>query len=323
MADNIIRFTYTGVEIIPREATHIFVDAAFIPARAFLRHPNIVEVICHDGVETIEVEAFYCCPSLRRVIMPGVKIIDGEALSGSAFYGCEALADVECGKLEMIGHSAFGDCTSLTSINLPSAKTVSGSAFTRCIALTNATFSNKLERVNHWAFDECWVLERITIPLKDGLFTDDNTFQGCDNLRQVDLVEAAELHETVAALHLDEWSNDMNEEIDSINQILHTAPPGNDDYDDYGEKTHAIRRWIRSVLGKINHYKAEHQRILDEAATTLQCTLPHEIATNNVLTFLELPAHTFERANQEMEEDHWWGARWCSRVIAQKTQIAY
>eukprot|EP00973_Karenia_brevis_P031141 4296163-Karenia_brevis.AAC.1 len=89
----------------------------------------------------------------------------------------------------------------------------------------------------------------------------------------------------------------MNEEIDSINQRLPTVDAGfdDDDDDDYyhhvGLKALAIRMWIRSVLDKIIHYKAEHQRLLDEeVATTLQFALPQDIVMNNVLPFLELPS---------------------------------
>ena len=73
---------------------------------------------------------------------------------------------------------------------------------------------------------------------------------GCYSLKYVDLVEAAELHETAAALHLEEWRSDMSGEIDLINQILPSAPAGGweDGDDGEGEKTQAIRSWIRSVL---------------------------------------------------------------------------
>ena len=302
MADNIIRFTYTGEEIIPREANHIFVDAAFVPDGTFEEHPNIIEGVCSERVKKIEAAAFYNCPNLRRVIMPGVKLVVG------SFDNCEALTDVECSKLEIIKGWAFAACKSLRNIDLPSARIVDGGAFIDCEALTDVKFGNKLERIEESAFLNCVSLERITIPLKDGIITHDTIFTECKQLKHVDLVEGDELHDTVAALQLKAWRNDMNVTIDAINQILPNARPGyydDDSYDDdNGEKAQMIRRWIRSVIDKINHYKAEHQRILDEAATTLQCTLPHEIATNNVLTFLELPAHTFERANQEMEEDH-------------------
>eukprot|EP00984_Skeletonema_dohrnii_P036697 scaffold37966_cov461-Skeletonema_dohrnii-CCMP3373.AAC.1 len=73
------------------------------------------------------------------------------------------------------------------------------------------------------AFVNCRSLERITIPLKDGMITHDNLFAGCKKLNHVDLV-GGEVHETIAALLMEEWRNEMKEEIDSINQILPTAP---------------------------------------------------------------------------------------------------
>ena len=145
-------------------------------------------------------------------------------------------------------------------------------------------------------FKNCPSLERITLPLKDGMITHDEIFTVCDNLIHLDLAEGEQVHQTVAALHLEEWRNDMNEEIDSINQILPDAPAGLNWVDgawDYGEKAHAIRTRIRSVLEKIILYQEEHQLVLDEAATTLQLALPREIVMNNVLPFLELPSHTF------------------------------
>ncbi|KAK1733408.1 leucine-rich repeat domain-containing protein, partial [Skeletonema marinoi] len=144
--------------------------------------------------------------------MPGVEVVER-----CAFANCYALAIVECGKLERIGRGAFEFCESLTIINLPSAKIVEGGAFCDCPALTNVVFGKKLESIRYGVFQGCTPLERITIPLKDNMITDDDIFQGC-NLLHVDLVEG-ELHETIDALLWEEWKNDMNEEINSINQI--------------------------------------------------------------------------------------------------------
>eukprot|EP00577_Skeletonema_sp_RCC1716_P020483 CAMPEP_0113410128 /NCGR_PEP_ID=MMETSP0013_2-20120614/21517_1 /TAXON_ID=2843 ORGANISM="Skeletonema costatum, Strain 1716" /NCGR_SAMPLE_ID=MMETSP0013_2 /ASSEMBLY_ACC=CAM_ASM_000158 /LENGTH=301 /DNA_ID=CAMNT_0000296295 /DNA_START=244 /DNA_END=1149 /DNA_ORIENTATION=- /assembly_acc=CAM_ASM_000158 len=294
-------FNYTGEDEVPDDATHVTIAASVtvIPAEAFDGHPNIVEVI-GPNVERVEDHAFIDCPSLRRVIMPGVEIVEG-----GAFFKCTALTDIECGKLENIGYQAFFICRSLRSINLTSAKIVEREAFADT-GLTEATFGSKLETIEEGAFDNCIALEQITIPLKDGMIADNNTFTACENLKQVDLVEG-ELHETIAALQLEEWRNDMNEEIDSINQILPTTPAGSGwahDNDDEPEKARAIRTWIRSILHKILHYKAEHQRLLDEeVATTLQLALPQDIVTNNVLPFLELPSYTFEVEDYEEEEE--------------------
>eukprot|EP00984_Skeletonema_dohrnii_P014587 scaffold6144_cov142-Skeletonema_dohrnii-CCMP3373.AAC.3 len=295
-ADNIRRYNYAGEDDeVPDDATHLTIAASVtvIPEDTFDEHPNVVEVICDENVKGVGIGAFAFCPSLRRVIMPGVEVVQEDA-----FIDCKALTDVECGKLERIEIGAFQRCKSLRSIDLPSAKIVKGYAFHTCEALTDVKFGSELERIENLAFVGCPSLERITIKMKDGIIaTDDILFYRCENLKHVDLVEG-ELHETIAALQLEEWRNDMYEEIVSINQILPTVDAGDVDYydnDNEGGKARAIRTWIRSVLGKIIHYKAEHQRLLDEGVvTTLQLALPIDIVMNNVLPFLELPSYTFE-----------------------------
>ena len=292
--NNFMRYVYRGEEgeIIPREATHITVheDCTSVRANAFLDHQSIVEIICHDKVEKIEIRAFFGCTSLRRVIMPGVKIVEE-----AAFENCHSLSDVECNMLEIIKEFAFSGCIrSLNSIDLPSARIVEEYAFDECTALANVKFGSKLERIEGKVFCHCESLERVTLPLKDNLITTDDIFAGCRDFSHVDLVEGG-AQETIAALQLDEWRKEMNEEIDSINQILHNAGFSRYNDDNYAErKARAIRRWIRSVLRKINHYKAEHERILDEAETSLQLVLSHDILTINILPFLKLPSYTFE-----------------------------
>ena len=292
-----MRYVYRGEEdeSIPWGATHIIVgeDVTFVRARAF-EFRNIVEVICHENVERIERYAFSFCPNLRRVIMPGVKIVERWV-----FEDCKALTDVECSKLEIIEQEAFSDCVSLRSIDLPSARVFGEYAFDGCKALTSVKFGSMLERLNKRAFGVCTSLERITIPLKS-LIAAADTFMACDNLKHVDLTdEGAELHEFVTALQLEEWRNDMNEEIDSINQVLPNTSAGQYDIsdpifesDDPGEKAQVIRTWIRSVLGKVGHYEEEHERLLREGVEpTLQLVLPHDIVMSNVLPFLKLSSH--------------------------------
>ena len=189
---------------------------------------------------------------------------------------------------------AFESCQSLTSIDLPSAKIVKRYAFDECRALKNVIFGKALESIRRVAFYRCTSLERITIPLKDGMISDDDTFRGCKKLIHVNLVEGAVLRDTIAALLLEEWRNIMNEEINAINQSLPTTPAGSDDFYDVGEKTEAVQLWIKSVLHKIVRYKAQHHSLLNEAATTLQRALPNDIVNKNVLPFLELPSYTFE-----------------------------
>ena len=120
------------------------------------------------------------------------------------------------------------------------------------------------------------------------MITDDRIFVGCVALNQVDVVEEAELHETIAALHLDTWRVVLNREIDSINLILPNARAGND-FDD-GEKSETIQEWIWSLCHLLDYYKVEHQRILDDAADTLEVAIPRDIVIKNVLSFLILPS---------------------------------
>jgi len=211
---------------------------------------------------------------------------------------------VEFGKLEIIGEGAFYKCTSLRIINLPSAWIVKESAFESCGALVDVKFGRKLKRIVERAFINCESLEGITIPLKRGLIIDDGAFQGCGCLEHIHLIEG-DLHETIAALHMEEWRNGMDDEIDSINETLPDTDAGwGDDYGgNLGQKALMIRGWIRSLIVEINYYITEHRRLLDEdVATTLELILPAEIVMNNVLPFLELPSHTFE-VEEEYEYD--------------------
>ena len=290
MAPEYYTFTGRNGEVIPDHVTHVLIDKAlkFVRARAFQNHPRIVEVICHNGVEKIEGWAFHNCPWLRRVIMPGVKVVEQRA-----FQLCMALTYIECGKLERIGQWAFCDCKSLRSIDLPSIKIVERNAFAYCNTLVNAKFGKDLESLGERAFDYCLSLERITLPLKDGVVTDNFAFSGCYKLNHVDLVGG--VHDTIDALLIEEWKNDMNEEIDTISQILPNTSAGN--MSGYGEKARTIRTWISSLLRKYNNYKAEHRRYLNEATAALQPALPNDIVLKNVMPFVELPSYTFDGEN--------------------------
>jgi hypothetical protein len=192
----------------------------------------------------------------------------------------------------------------LRNINLPSVNIVERFAFAGCEALTDVKFGDKLETIGGRAFGNCRSLERITLPLKYDMIEDDDddddyykdVFQGCDNLRHVDLLGG--VHEFVADLPLDEWKNDMNAKINSINQILPNTPAGyyyydyDDDYVEVaGEKGRAIQTWIRSVLHKLDDYKQQHRNLLTEATTILveEVGLPREIVMNYIPPCLQLP----------------------------------
>ncbi|KAK1733392.1 leucine-rich repeat domain-containing protein [Skeletonema marinoi] len=236
-------YTYTGREAVPRHITRVRIDESLtvIPANAFRGHRRNKVVDCHDRVKTVEEYAFANCPSLRKVRLRGV-----EEVKKCAFNRCRALEDVACDKLERIGYGAFDGCESLGSINLPSARIVELYAFNHCKALMNVKFGKELKIIGYRAFDGCTSLERITLPLKDGMITENNTFQGCKKLKHVDLVEGVGVRDTIAALLLEQWKNDMDRKMLSINQILSNTPAGNDF--DVGEKARALRSCLHTCL---------------------------------------------------------------------------
>ena len=57
----------------------------------------------------------------------------------------------------------------------------------------------------------------------------------------------------------------MNQEIDRINQVLTRTP--------VYYKTAVIQEWIESFINRMEHYKAEHNRLLKEDMTQLELAL--------------------------------------------------
>jgi len=144
--------------------------------------------------------------------------------------------------------------------------------------LTDVELGDKLERIGgrfEGAFALCPRLQRIVIPLKHNifplhpLFNRPGTirctrlqFDECENLTTVDLVGVGGIHKTISSLLLESWRDKMNQEIDRINQVLPNTPTN--------DKADAIRRWIRSVINRMEHYKAEHKILLKEDMTQLE-----------------------------------------------------
>ena len=264
--DNI--FVYMGGEqVVPNGVTQAIIDPSVntVRRRAFYDRRQLVSVIFHDGVELIEEQAFWNCRSLSGRI----KLLGAREIGDNAFRHCFALSGVIFGnRLETIGRNTFGSCKSLRSIKSLSVRTVQKWAFTHCLKLAEAEFGVNLESIGFNSFYHCDVLQRIAIPLKDNLFpidTDErrcNQFDSCENLTTVDLVGAEGIHNTISSLLLKSWRNKMNQEINRINEVLPNI---------LGlSKAEMVRLCIRSVINKLEHYKAEHKRLLKEHMTQLE-----------------------------------------------------
>ena len=231
-------------------------DVKIVHARAFYHRRQLISVEFHDGIEIIEEYAFYCCPSLRSIKLLGIKIIKADA-----FKDCSGLLDVEFGdKLETIEEFAFNNCSSLKKIRMPSVRTVGGAAFAWCYNLADVECDKELRTLHVAAFRNCPKLKRIALPLKDDMI-EDNVFFDCPNLTTIDLV--GETRRTIASLHLESWRNEMNNEINRMNQTLPFT----------NHKTEEIRQRMRSTFRQLNHFKAEHNKILKEATTLLELSL--------------------------------------------------
>jgi hypothetical protein len=254
-------FVYTGGEqVVPRDVTRVIVDKSvkIIRREAFYERDRLVSIEMHDGIEIVEEWAFCGCTSLRGSIkLPGVRVVEDFAFESTG------LTDVEFGdKLETIGYHALRNCRSLRSVKMPTVREIDRYAFDNCDQLTDVEMPD-VERIGDFAFFNCIRLRRIAIPLKDGIIAGDNVFNWCENLSTVNL--GGGIYKTISSLHLESWRNGMREEIDRINRDLPTTNPS--------EKTSSIRRWIRSVLQRIEHYKTEHCMLLKEAMTLLELAL--------------------------------------------------
>eukprot|EP00984_Skeletonema_dohrnii_P023033 scaffold12159_cov86-Skeletonema_dohrnii-CCMP3373.AAC.3 len=270
MADGRDNFVYMGgQQVVPEDVRHIIIDRSVnIILRAFRYRTHLLSVEMHDDVEKIEECAFVNCHSLT-----GIKLLGVREVETWAFFSCDRLSEVEFGdKLEIIGRNAFSGCP-IRRMKLPSIRTIERGAFIDCRQLTDVEFGSNLETIESSAFSTCPLLRRIAIPLKFNMFRVDTTtayqrynqFNHCDNLITVDLVGGRGIKNTISSLLLQSWKDDLNAEIGFINQAL----PNTNKF----EKTDLIRQWIPIVIHRMEHYKAEHNRLLKEHMTQLELAL--------------------------------------------------
>ncbi len=258
-------FVYRGGRA-PLHVTHVRIDKSVdvIEDDAFDNCKRLVQVETHDGIKTVRRRAFNKCKSLRWIKFTSVLQI-----GAFAFSGCHHLMSAEFGdNLETIGKYAFHLCTSLKNLKLSSVIAIKTGTFWQCKAMTNIEFSEHLDEIDD-TFFKCARLQRIAIPLKRDLFVYDyvqarfRQFEDCEQLSTVELVGG--IHKTVASLHMESWRVEMQDEIKRINQVLPTTPAI--------EKADEISLWMGLVSDKIDQYKAEHCRYVNEATALLELAL--------------------------------------------------
>lgn len=109
-----------------------------------------------DGTETIPMDAFARCETLKEITIPGSV----EAIESRAFFGCKHLSNVSIfnrsGKgsfLKRIYYHAFERCTSLTEVVIPrSVEEIFSHAFEGCTSLVDVYLLGDDTWVSEYAF---------------------------------------------------------------------------------------------------------------------------------------------------------------------------
>lgn len=132
-----------------------------IKERAF-RGSKLEEIVLQEGVELIEMEAFYECYHLTKINFPDTL----KKIGRTAFNSCKALA-----KIELPPHSVFDTLcfcgTAIECINIPEAMTIVPFAFSACKNLKEVNIPKGVKIIGVGAFHNMDRLEKIV--LSEGL----------------------------------------------------------------------------------------------------------------------------------------------------------
>ena len=132
-----------------------------------------------ESVTTIGDYAFYNCPRLQQIDLPGVR-----NLGKKAFQDCKALVAVTADCLNAVPASAFENCSALTSAVLsPEINTIGEHAFKHCKALAHIDLPDQLTTISKEAFEGC-ALSSLELP--DGVVSiGERAFKNNKGLTQV------------------------------------------------------------------------------------------------------------------------------------------
>ena len=234
------------------------------------------------GYSKIEQGVFHGCRHLRLKIS-GRTVVDNEftgtaglsyveysnellSVGSHSFARCASLKGVMMPSVTTLGQYAFSDCGALKSVKLPSIVTIGAWAFNECRDMSELELPAVLEHVEEFALNGCRCLERIAIPLKDNLISD-NVFTDCDELIKVDLV--GDVHETISAFFLESSRNDVEDQIQLINRELlqnkRDREEKNAVKENIPEMTGLIQRWIDSTFKLYSEKKERESKFLRQA----------------------------------------------------------
>lgn len=156
-----------------------------IEAYAFNRCQSLQSVTMHDGIKTIEQNAFASNYHLTKITIPETVTQIGEY----AFSGCGFISISLPDSINKISDYLFSDCTGLKKIIIPENVTEIGKgAFTQCASLTEVTLGSNVEVIKEFAFTRCDSLKEITIP-NSVYRIESNAFRYCNYLNSVVILD--------------------------------------------------------------------------------------------------------------------------------------
>ena len=169
----------TGSIIIPQNVTKI-------GKGAFSQLQGLKKIVIPGTVKIIDVDAFRGNTTLEEVIIQeGVEVIEQEA-----FRDCPVLKNVELPTtITKLGNWLFCSCHSITSINIPpNVSSIGSGLFHGCGGLESVVISNGITYISGSMFYNCSKLKQVQIPSTVQQIIAGDTFAGCVNLTEIDLI---------------------------------------------------------------------------------------------------------------------------------------
>lgn len=178
----------TSLKSITIPKTLVEVDANSVLSPIFGGTTNLTSVTFEEGATEIPPRILVGCMGITSVTIPkSVTVIGDNAfyktgltsielphsvvdIGDYAFAGCDNLANVDLGKVQIIDFRAFHDCPKLKSITIP--KTLNNSnttrgengIFTGTTKLTSITFEEGCTRIYGGILKDCTEIKSVTIP---------------------------------------------------------------------------------------------------------------------------------------------------------------
>ena len=150
--------------------------------RAFEGNKKLKEVSTLDGIEEIDIDAFYKTPWLAEQKKKNPVVILNDILYDAKDY----TGDLEIpNTVRKINDFAFNGNRELTSVKIPNTVvSIGNSAFDGCSNLTEIQIPDSVTEIKTGAFSFCTSLKEVVLP-KHLKVLESNVFSACDKLKKV------------------------------------------------------------------------------------------------------------------------------------------